>query len=368
MSGWTWTGTSVLRAASLLLVGALVAVSLAAPLASLAQTDTDQSAGDPRAFAQTGYRIDRDSFYDYFVHRGGVTTFGYPISRDFPFEGCTAQFFQRFVMQQCGGNGVGTMNLLDDGLLPYTHINGGTFPASDPSLAAQTPKVTDPTYASDILDFVHASAVDTFDGQPVNFQQTFFNTISPDLAGTDDPAILDLLDLEIWGVPTSRPAYDPANHNFIYQRFQRGIMHYDTGCGCTQGLLLADYLKSLITGVNLPVDLAAQANNSPLLRSAAANKPPQATNYANAFTPGAGSVTATPSPTVAATPTSTNVSLLQPGQSPLPPPSPLPSPDFGLSMFLWNQPATTARDLGIASGANFHWQKTVFAWRNIEGT
>jgi hypothetical protein len=36
-------------------------------------------------------------------------------------------------------------------------------------------------------------------------------------------------------------------------------------------------------------------------------------------------------------------------------------------MFLWNQPATTDRDLKIASGANFHWQKTLFQWRSIEG-
>ena len=40
-------------------------------------------------------------------------------------------------------------------------------------------------------------------------------------------------------------------------------MHYDKGCGCTQGLLLADYLKALITGVNLPADLAAQADEEP---------------------------------------------------------------------------------------------------------
>ena len=37
-------------------------------------------------------------------------------------------------------------------------------------------------------------------------------------------------------------------------------------------------------------------------------------------------------------------------------------------MFLWGQPATTDRDLKIASSANFHWQKTLFQWRDIEGT
>ena len=40
----------------------------------------------------------------------------------------------------------------------------------------------------------------------VNFQKTFFNTISASVGGTDDPNILGLLDLEIWGAPTSKPA------------------------------------------------------------------------------------------------------------------------------------------------------------------
>jgi N-acetylmuramoyl-L-alanine amidase len=58
--------------------------------------------------------------------------------------------------------------------------------------------------------------------------------------------------------------HDATNPNFIYQRFQRGIMHYDKGCSCTQGLLLADYMKALLTGRNLPPDLAEQARGSKL--------------------------------------------------------------------------------------------------------
>jgi hypothetical protein len=369
LTGWVGTTPSFripARAWLLVLAALLLAASLASPAASLAQTDA-QPAGDPRAFAQTGYRVDRDAFYDYFVHRGGVTTFGYPVSRDFLFEGCTAQFFQRIVLQQCDGKGVSTMNLLDEGLLPYTRMNSSTFPASDPNLTARTPKPTDPSYATSILGFVRGYTPDTYDGQPVNFQKTFFNTISPDVAGSDDPALLGLLDLEIWGTPTSLPAYDPANHNFIYQRFQRGIMHFDKGCGCTQGLLLADYLKGLITGVNLPADLASQADKSPLLRSAATGKAPPATNYANAFSPGAGSATAgAPTQALVPAPTPTPVSLLAPGEKALAPPPPVPSPDYGLSMFLWDAPDTTTRDLKIASSANFHWQKTLFEWRMIE--
>src|SRR5438445_8064439 len=137
----TRSQASARRSASLFATGLLLLASLASPAASFAQAQ-DEAQADARLFTQTGYRIDRDSFWDYFSHRGGVTTFGYPVSHDFQFEGCTAQFFQRIVMQQCGTSGVGTMNLLDDGLLPYTHMNGSTFPASDSTLTATAPKVT----------------------------------------------------------------------------------------------------------------------------------------------------------------------------------------------------------------------------------
>jgi hypothetical protein len=332
-----------------------------APTQSVAPTD-------PRAFAQTGFSVSRDSFWDYFTHRGGVTTFGYPVSRDFQFEGCTSQFFQRLIVQQCGSQGVGTVNLLDEGLLPYTKMNGSTFPASDPFLTASAPKVTDPNYGTAILDYVRVTAVDSFDGQPVNFQSTFFNTISADIGGTDDPNILALLDLEIWGAPISRPAYDPSNHNFIYQRFQRGIMHYDRSCGCTQGLLLADYLKALLTGVGLPADLAGQAVNSPLLDAAINGTPPAGTVFGAAFVKGTGPVTGdAQNPALLPLPGTLTPNATLATIVPNAPPPPVSSPDYGLSMFLWGQSPTTDRDLKIASGLNFHWQKTLFQWKTIEG-
>lgn len=344
--------------ASLLVAASLLLTSTASPLPTFAQAqDTAQT--DPRVFSQTGFRLDRDTFWDYFSARGGVATFGYPVSRDFQFEGCISQFFQRLVMQQCGTQGVGTLNLLDEGLLPYTTMNGSIFPAADPGLTSAAPRVGSPNYASAIVDYVRRTAQDTFDGQPVRFQSTFFNTIRPDVAGTTDPNIVALLDLEVWGVPISNPAYDPSNRNFIYQRFQRGIMHYDKSCGCTQGLLLADYLKALLTGDNLPGDLAAQAATSPLLRAALNGHPPAGTVFGNAFVKGAGSAVADAPAQPAG--------LAPPSARPNPPPPPVSSPDFGLSMFLWGQPATTDRDLKIATGANFHWQKTLFQWKLIEG-
>jgi hypothetical protein len=217
---------------------------------------------DARYFGETRYRIDNDAIWGYFQARGGIETFGYPVSRTFPFLGCTTQIFQRQVAQVCADGQPRLINLLDPEIFPYTRVNGSTFPGVDDGLKAATPKVSDPTYPTAILDFVRANAPDVFGNLSVNFGRAFFSTVSPQMGGTSDPNILGLLDLEVWGAPISRPLADPKNPNFIYQRFQRGILHYDASTGVTHGILLADYLKSILTGQNVPTDLQQQASES----------------------------------------------------------------------------------------------------------
>ena len=41
--------------------------------------------------------------------------------------------------------------------------------------------------------------------------------------------------------------------------------------------------------------------------------------------------------------------------------------DYGIHMFIADQPSTTERDLHLALDAGFHWQKSLFQWRDIEG-
>jgi len=233
---------------------------------------------DARYFTQTGYRVSEDAFWNYFQFRGGARSFGYPVSNAFYLMGTKVQVFQRQIMQLRPDGGVQTMNILDDGLLPYTRMNGSIFPAPDPAVISQSPKPDDPDYLPKALDFVRATAPDSFDGQPVNFSKTFFSSVTAkDAYPNGVPAGADVLlpyfNLEIWGLPTSRPAHDPSNPDFIYQRFQRGIMHYDKSCSCTQGLLLADYVKALLTGQNLPADLADQARASKLANQFRPNAP-----------------------------------------------------------------------------------------------
>jgi hypothetical protein len=240
----------------------LSALGSATPASSQTTGPTTTPTSDPRFFSQTGYRIDTDAFWNFFQQRGNVRTFGYPVSRTFMLDGFQVQIFQREVMQLQPDGSVQTLNLLDPGLMPYTKINGSTFPAPDPAIGAATPPVTDPNYATNIQTFIKNTAPNTFAGQPVNFGTTFLNTVTAQDATTAPASLLPGFDLQIWGAPTSQPAFDPTNHQFIYQRFQRGIMMFDQSCGCTQGLLLADYFKSILTGWNLPPDLQQEAQSS----------------------------------------------------------------------------------------------------------
>lgn len=215
-----------------------------------------------RCFPQTGFCIRNDQFWEYFNARGGVRTFGYPISREFLLNGSRVQFFQRLVME-LQPQGVGTLNLLDPGLMPYTRINGSVFPEVDERLKNATPPVSSPTYATDIAAFIEANAPEVWNGLPVQFWTTFRTTVPE---GTVPPNLVTLANLEIWGAVISPPAYDPTNQGFVYQRYQRGIMHYRQECRCTEGLLMAEWFKTLITGVGLPADLAAQAADSVWIR------------------------------------------------------------------------------------------------------
>jgi hypothetical protein len=208
-------------------------------------------AHDQYWYQQTGFRID-DQARPYFQSRGGLDTFGYPISRLYTFLGCPVQMFQRLIIQLCPGQNPALINMLDPEIFPYTRINGSVFPSPDDQLKQQTPAVGTPAYAN-ILPFIQMNVPDTFNGQQVNFWTTFGQRGG----------------LEVLGAPISHPQADPSNAAFIYQRFQRVILHYrqtaGQNTGITEPLLLADYQKQVMLGPgapNLPSDLQQQASGS----------------------------------------------------------------------------------------------------------
>jgi hypothetical protein len=250
-------------------------------------------------FNETGFCITNGAFQQYFNLRGGSKTFGFPISREFTFLGFQVQFFQGHIMQLLNDGRVSTMNLLQDDLMPVTHVNQSSFPGNDPSMASAAPQVGQANYANAIVEFVRANAPNEFNGQPTRYFDTFVGTV--DLAtafpgGNGDAALLPLLNLEIWGAPTSRPLADPSNASFIYQRFQKSIMHYQGSCRCTERILLANWFKTVITGDGLPGDLAAEMAGSRFIRQYSPGSPNSlarpgelpSTNMTNAFSPDLG--------------------------------------------------------------------------------
>ena len=52
-----------------------------------------------RAASQRIFRVGDAAFWQYFQARGGIRTFGYPVSRVFMLDGFKVQIFQREVMQ-----------------------------------------------------------------------------------------------------------------------------------------------------------------------------------------------------------------------------------------------------------------------------
>jgi hypothetical protein len=287
-------------------LSAFVLVSMFAALAPPGMPTEAQA----NCFSQTGFCITNPAFADYYRLRGEERILGFPISRSFTLEGFEVQFFQRVVLQMQGGQ-VARLNVLDPNVMPMTRANGSTFPPPDPALAAQAPPVSSPTYAQDVDAFIKKVSPNTFNGQPVGFY-TLFSTTVP--AGTTtDPNLVTLLNLEIWGVPTSNPAPDPANGGFIYQRWQRGIMHFRAEVPVTEGILVGEYFKAVITGRSLPPDLAQDMQGSRYSGQYQPGAPgwvarPSTlpnTDMTNAFEPGTGNVTPPPVTPVATQPGAT---------------------------------------------------------------
>ncbi len=255
-----------------------VSLLLAAVLgqSTMATAQPVNPGADPGFFPATGYRIGSPAVMDYFQHRGGVRTFGYPVSSEFPLLGKRVQIFQRQLLQLGPDGTVIPLNILDPDILPITRIDGLRLPDADPDLLGSAPAPTSPDYAVQSLAFINLYVPDEWNGLPVNFQSAFLETVTcADAFGTDpcDQSLLPAFALELWGLPTSLPATDPLNSDFVYQRFERGVMHFSRASGRTQGLLLGDWLKRVMIGVDLSPDIDAAVRQSRLFAQYAPSRP-----------------------------------------------------------------------------------------------
>jgi len=104
-------------------------------------------------------------------------------------------------------------------------LDGLTVPAPDPALTFVAPTPDQPNYDARLQAFLEATVPDTWGGQPVQFLST--------LNGLNDTGE------DVLGLPTSEPAADPHNPQFVYQRFQNGVLFYNAAAGTTSVLPLS---------------------------------------------------------------------------------------------------------------------------------
>lgn len=300
-----------------------------------------------RLYPQTGYSVPNDRVWGYFSSRGAEQTFGFPQSNVFTLLGFDVQIFQRHILQ-IAPDGVRPMNILDPDVLPVSTINFATFPAHDPAVATTAPGSDAPNYGNTVVAHIQSLVPNQWEGQQVNFLNVYLAS-----APADSGDLAPLVALEIWGFPTSLPAYDPNNGAFVYQRFQRGFLHFDATTGFTGGILLGDAFISVLYGHPNPPDLAAQAQSSRFWAQFDPSRPNRISRPD--ILPGSDLTTA--------------FDVATPVPAPIVAPPLWPrvgSPEYGASVFLWGAAATTGRDLGKLQTAGMTWQKTLFQWRFIE--
>jgi hypothetical protein len=190
------------------------------------------------------YDITDPAIQDFYDAHGGAAVFGDPISREFTLVGTPVQIFQNTVLRIVPDGSVQVLQLTDPSLMPYTHIDGLTVPAADPSVTFVAPTTDQPNYNARLEGF---------------------------LQGIVAPQIQPYYDPDVWGLPTSFAVPDPNNPSFLYQRFENGILFYDATSGTVRALPLGQYFKAILTRQGLPPDLAADAASSPFLGLAPAD-------------------------------------------------------------------------------------------------
>jgi hypothetical protein len=220
-------------------------------------------------FAETGYTVGDGPLGRFFTARGGVRTFGPPISNQFTLLGAQVQVFRRFVLRQNSDGAVSTVNFIDSGAIPDRGPNGQALPSVDPLLITAAPAPGTPDYARRVQSFIRTNAPDRWDDRPVGFYQAFLDTIRFEDAypgAVGDRGLLPGMALEVWGVPVSRPLRDAQNPNVVYLRWERGVMTWDAATGTVSAVPLGEVFRAVLTGEGLSPELTAQAAPSPFYR------------------------------------------------------------------------------------------------------
>jgi hypothetical protein len=221
----------------------------------------------PRLFPDTGFAVADDNMWVYFNRRGGQRTFGNPISRVFTLFGVRSQLFEKGMLQVDDNGNVSVANLLEAPFLPYDSLGDLALPPVDDGLIQTAPDPSQPGFGDLSQEFVRAFAAESFENIPTRFYSTFLSTVlfrDAFFDGNGDAGLVPGFSLEIWGVPTSGPAFqalspDEIDPLVVLQRFQRGVMRRDQRTGTTAGVPLGAYVRSIFMADALMGDVAGDS-------------------------------------------------------------------------------------------------------------
>ncbi len=189
-----------------------------------------------------GFAVADGPIANYFAARGGVRTFGPPVSNAFPLLGSTVQVFRDHVLKVEPNGAVSTVNLFAMGAIPFRNVGGRVIPEIDPYLIATAPVPGTPDYAARVQAFIQEMAPDQWEGLPVGFYQAFAGTVRAEdaLPNGGERALLTGFSHEIWGVPVSRPMRDAQDPNVILLRWERGVMAWSRQTGSVTTIPLGE--------------------------------------------------------------------------------------------------------------------------------
>jgi hypothetical protein len=236
--------------------------------------------GGASGSADAAFSVLLPTLQTYYLQHGGLRSLGQPLSHDFQLLGRRVQIFDSLVLEQRSDGSVQALDLLTDAL-PLTHAAGATFPGDDPDMAAGNPPLNSPDYQTQALAAIDAglldwAAPDTWSDLPVNFGAIFRGTATcfdlPPSESCDDRLLLAAA-VDVWGLPTSAPAFDPDNPDMVYLRFQRGIMQFSQSTGETRAVPIGSWFKRVLIGTDVPDDLAADMVGSRYYAQYAPNLP-----------------------------------------------------------------------------------------------
>ena len=285
-----------------------------------------QANGYPLGTNPTGYSVTNDEgipFWDAYQKLGGPYVLGYPVTRRFVYDGFVTQAMQKVVFQWRPDVGqVWFLNSFDalhdkgkdDWLLVYR----------------QTPRPFDTSPDTGLSWEQVVARHQSFLNQNEAIKKAYFADPSP---------------IDHFGLPV---AYADMGNSFVV-RCQRATFQYWKED--------VPWARRGDVSVANGGDLAKEAGLWP----ADATIPEQPSTQQPVVlvptpTPGAPTVTPTPTPTAYQPIPAAGASAYRAR-----------SPEYGMNIFLWGNPATTQRDLQKVLGAGFGWQKTLFQWRLIEG-